>query len=55
MNDLVDEIERRKIAAEEKKKAEEEEAARKKFQVVILFKIIGSSSYKQIMKFKFHF
>ena len=32
LNDLVDEIERRKIEAEEKKKREEEEAARKKFQ-----------------------
>ena len=32
LNDLVDEIERRKVEAEEKKKQEEEEAARKKFQ-----------------------
>ena len=31
MNDLVDEIERRKLEAEEKRKQEEEEAAQKKF------------------------
>jgi len=31
LNDLVDEIERRKIELEEKKKKEEEEAAQKKF------------------------
>merc|ERR1719260_299061 len=31
LNDLVDEIERRKLEAEEKRKQEEEEAAQKKF------------------------